>query len=450
MLQAPAYAFPDAGRPHIHLVLATHPPRVLTIWVGDLYHTLAVDFSTEDDGTVYVETGDIPAMWLRDSSAQAMPYVRFAPVFESHELSPLIRGVIERNSKNVLTDPYANAFTQDYKVWEEKWEVDSLSYPVGLAWSYWNVTRDRGMFTLRLHWALAHILATYECEQRHLTCSRYTSRYLVNGGHGPYYAKTWMIWSAFRPSDEPVRYPYNIPQQMFAAVALQELADLAEIGYRDEGLAARARLLSIQVRASIERYGEVYDFRHGWMYAYEVDGYGNSELMDDANLPNLISASLYAYTSPDDVLYEDTRDFSLSTDNPFYYRGAYAAGLGSSHTPTGWVWPLGMIVRALTADSWDEVALSLAQLRASGGSEAVFHESLDPDRPWRFTRSAFGWPNATYAELLFRSAAGIPAVDPPLDPFVWPAKTPQMPGQIERWNNAGIMTAELQRLLSSF
>ena len=433
--------------PTIHLVLGTHPPRTLQIDVAKLFHTLTVDFFSQDDGTVYVQTGDIPAMWLRDSSAQTLPYVRFAPLFPN--LAPRIRGVIERNAKNVLTDPYANAFTSGYVSWEDKWEVDSLAYPVTLAWTYWQTTGDRAIFTRHFHWAMAHTVSTYECEQHHLRCSRYRSRMLRNGGEGAYYARTGMIWGAFRPSDDPVRYPYNIPQQMFAAVALEELATLVEAGYHDEGLAYRARVLGAALRAAIERYGVVYDFRYGWMYAYEVDGYGNSELMDDANVPNLISIPTFGFESGDDALYRTTRAFALSTDNPFFYRGAYAVGLGSSHTPTGWVWPLGMMARALTAGSWGEVEQMLTQLRASGGAEALFHESLDPDRPWRFTRTEFGWANASYAELLFRSIAGFPPEDPLARSFSPPAKTPQMPDIVARWENAGIMLTTFQRISGS-
>jgi len=448
-LLAPLRAFAAVNPvPTIHLILGTHPPRTLQVDVAKLFHTLVVDFFPQDDGTVYVQTGDIPAMWLRDSSAQTLPYVRFVPMFP--DLEPLVRGVIERNAKNVLTDPYANAFTSGYVSWEDKWEVDSLSYPVTLAWTYWQATHDRAMFTRRLHWALAHIVSTYECEQHHASCSHYRSRMLPNGGEGAYYAQTNMIWGAFRPSDDPVRYPFNIPQQMFAAVALEELAALADAGYRDAALSDRARMLAAELRAAIERYGVVYDFRYGWIYAYEVDGYGNHELMDDANIPNLISIPIFGFESSDNALYQSSRDFALSTDDPYFYRGAYAVGLGSSHTPTGWVWPLGMMARALRAQSWGEVEQMLAQLRASGGAEALFHESLDPNRPWRFTRTEFGWANALYAELMFRSIAGFaPQALPPraLSP---PSKTPQMPDVVARWQNAGIMLRTFQRILSSF
>jgi meiotically up-regulated gene 157 (Mug157) protein len=203
------------------------------------------------------------------------------------------------------------------------------------------------------------------------------------------------------------------------------------------------------VREGIDRYGVVYDFRYGWLWAYEADGYGNYVLMDDANLPNLISATFFNFTWPDDPLYRDTREFSLSTDDPYFYRGAYAVGLGSSHTPTGWVWPLGMTTRALTARTWGEVAQTLAQLRATGGSEAIYHESLDPDHPWRFTRTEFGWANALYAELVFRSVAGYAALDPPSPWYASPLRTPQLPDPVQRWRNAATIMATGQQIFAS-
>ena len=371
-----------------------------------LFHTIYSDFTLEDDGTEYVQTGDIPAMWLRDSSAQALPYVRFTEAIPA--LRPIVRDVIERDARNILTAPRANAFTSGYKVWEEKWEPDSLAYPVTLLWAYWNQTHDRTVFTPHLKWALEHVVSVYECERQHASCSPYRSRYLPNRGYGAAFSPTGMIWGAFRPSDDAVRYPFNIPQNMLAVVALEELAQLAAEGCGDRHLSAAAAQLAVTVRAGIERYGKVYDFRYGWMYAYEVDGLGDAELMDDANVPDLLSLSYFEYVSPFDPIYENTRRFSLSRDDPSYFSGRYAAGLGSPHTPTGWVWPLGMIAQALTSVDPQETAALLKTIVDTAGAEDVMHESFDPNDPSRFTRSEFGWANAMYAELLFRSVADLP------------------------------------------
>jgi meiotically up-regulated gene 157 (Mug157) protein len=389
----------------IAITLPGTDPGILRVDADTLFHTVNSDFFLQDDGTMYVQTGDIPAMWLRDSSAQTLPYVRFTddiPAFR-----PIVRAVIDRNARNVLTEPHANAFTAGYKIWEEKWEPDSLAYPVTLIYSYWQQTHDRSIFTPRVRWALEHTLATYECEVHHDPCSDYRSRFLPNQGRGADYSETGMVWGAFRPSDDRVKYPFNVPQNMLVAVALDEMAEIAIDGFGDQHMALGAAQLGASVRAGVERYGTVYDFRYGWMYAYEVDGRGGFELMDDANVPDLVAAPLWEYVSPDDPIYQNTRRFALSNDDPFYYRGRYASGLGSPHTPTGWVWPLGMTGQALTSQSSAEVADLIRSIAATGSSDGLIHESFDPDDPSRFTRSEFGWANAAYAELLFRSVAGI-------------------------------------------
>jgi meiotically up-regulated gene 157 (Mug157) protein len=414
-----------------------------------LFHTESNDFFAEPDGTIYVQTGDIPAMWLRDSSAQSKPYVRFAQAFP--KLKPLARAVIERNAKNVLIDPYANAFTAGYKVWEEKWEVDSLAYPVTLAYTYWRRTGDRAMFSPRLHWAFERTLQTYQCEQHHARCSHYTTRFLPNGGQGAACAETGMIWSAFRPSDDPVRYCYNIPQEMFVVVALHELAEMATPVFGDSKLAAGASRLADEINAGIERHGTVLFPGLGEVYAYEVDGYGRFILMDDANLPNLLAATYYGYSAANDPIYLRTRRFVLSSANPYFYNGKYATGLGSPHTPTGWVWPLGLIARGLTAQTPFEAARVVSDIAHSDLTDGLIHESFDPNDPSRFTRAEFGWGNALYAELIFRSCAGF---DPdPLPAPVQPsfggdiARTPVIVEPPEIWLNAENVYDEARSLL---
>ncbi|MBC5807599.1 MAG: metal-independent alpha-mannosidase [Candidatus Eremiobacter antarcticus] len=434
----------------IGLTLPGARPRTIELDAPTLFHTLTSDFFLQDDGTIFVQTGDIPAMWLRDSSAQALPYTRFISAYP--QLEPVMRGVIARDTKNILISAYANAFTAAYKIWEEKWEVDSLAYPALLIWTYWQYTGDRSIFTTRLRWAFLHIVSTYECEQRHRTCSRYRSRFLQNDGSGASYADTGMIWGAFRPSDDPVRYPFNIPQQMFAARSLDYLASLSEIGYNDDGLAFRARELAAAIRMGVDQFAQVYDFRFGWLYAYEVDGAGNAQLMDDANLPNLLAAPYLRTVASRDALYIASRRFSLSNANPYYYRGRYAAGLGSPHTPTGWIWPLGIISAAITSRTSGEVGEALAQLRAVDGSKGLFYESVDPDRPWHFTRGEFGWANALYAELIFRSVARLPAnaTQPGGLPDVLgrDSRTPAITSDIESWRAAATIYTALTRILS--
>ncbi|HUY10875.1 MAG TPA: glycoside hydrolase family 125 protein, partial [Candidatus Dormibacteraeota bacterium] len=346
-------------------------------------------------------------MWLRDSSAQTIPYLRFQRSF------PILRGrfagVIERDAHNINVDPYANAFKADYRIWENKWEIDSLAWPVVLASVDWRTTADRSIFTPTLHAALREIVKVYACEERHWSCSTYRwPRRLPT--HDLYNPNTGMIWGAFRPSDDAVEYRFNIPQNMFAVVALLALAQLARDGYADATLAQSAEALAARVQIGVERFGKFYNARRRvWMYAYETDGYGRYNLMDDANIPNLTTMPYIGWCSAFDPVYLNTRAFTLSSDNPWYFSGPYAAGLGSPHTPYGFVWPLGIIGRALTATSSLEVSTSVTTLAETDSEVGLIHESFYPGGYWRFTRAEFGWANALYAELIFRSVAGFPA-----------------------------------------
>jgi len=431
------------------LVVPMTGRRTRAIETAQLFHTLLRDFFLEDDATTYVQTGDIPAMWLRDSSAQTIPYIRYQAVY------PVLRarfaGVIERNARNVLTDPYANALDADYHVWERKWEVDSPAWTVILAWVYWRATRDRTVFTPDLHRALQTIVAAYACEQRHRTCSHYVYPYHVYTNEA-YSAGTGLIWGAFRPSDDPVQYRFNIPQNAMAVVALRDIEPLALDGYGDTGLASRARALGASVQVGVERYGRYFDTRrHAWMYAYETDGYGRYNLMDDANIPNLTTLPYIDWCSAFDPTYLATRKFTLSMDNPFFFSGRYAQGLGSPHTPYGYVWPLGIIGRALTSTSSSEVADAITTLAETDGESGLIHESFYPDGYWRYTRPEFGWANALGAELFFRSLAGDSATqfawNGPIEPFEARSRTPTLVPMLVQIENAAELNATLGRLL---
>ncbi|HVA32865.1 MAG TPA: glycoside hydrolase family 125 protein [Candidatus Baltobacteraceae bacterium] len=431
------------------LVVPLTGKRVRNLQTEQLFHTLFTDFFLEDDDTTYVQTGDIPAMWLRDSSAQTIPYVRYQAAY------PILRsrfdGVIQRDARNILTDVYANAFQADYHVWERKWEVDSLAWPVVLAWVYWHVTRDRTMFTPDLHVALRQIVFTYTCEEHHRRCNRYHYPYRVNSSDR-YNDDTGMIWGAFRPSDDPVQYRFNVPQNAFAVVALRDIAFLARIGYGDGRLAADARALGDRVQTGIAQYGRFYDPARGvWMYAYETDGLGDFALMDDANIPNLTTLPYIDWCSAFDPTYLNTRAFTLSMDNPYFFSGRYAQGLGSPHTPYGYVWPLGIIGRALTATSSREVSEAITTLAETDSETGLIHESFYADGYWRYTRADFGWANALGAELLFRSLAGDTAtqfaVRGPILPFEVRTQTPTLVPPTTQLENAAKLSLTLGRLL---
>ncbi len=355
------------------------------------------------DGTAYVVTGDIPAEWLRDASAQVRPYLYFAK--DDPNVRQLLRGIIERMAKYIQIDPYANAFTLDYRVFEEKFELDSLSYPVTLAWSYWKTTGDTSIFNQDFSKELDAILATMQREQNHPRDSRYTHREIFNGSGRPV-GYTGMIWTGFRPSDDACFYNFLIPSEMFAVVALGDMAEIERSVYHNVVKSSEAIALRDEVQRGIQTYGLVLVPKYGYVYAYEVDGLGHAILTDDANIPSLLSAPYLGYTAPSDQYYLNTRSFLLSQDNPSFYQGRVARGIGSFHTPDNWVWPLALVMQGLTATSGAEKEDVLNELLASDPGDHLLHESFDVDDPSRFTRQVFGWPNALFSEFVITQFEG--------------------------------------------
>jgi uncharacterized protein len=356
------------------------------------------------DGTAYIKTGDIPAEWLRDASAQARPYLFFAK--DDPDTRQLLRAIITRMVKYIQVDPYANAFTLDYRVWEEKFELDSLAYPITLSWSYWKTTGDASIFTPDFQKALDATLATMQREQDHPRDSRYTHKELTNDGKGRPVGYTGMIWTGFRPSDDACYYNFLIPSEMFAVVALGDMAEIERSVYHNVVKANEAQSLRDEVQRGIQTYGLVLVPKYGYIYAYEVDGLGHAILTDDANIPSLLSAPYIGYTTPNDRYYENTRKFLLSADNPSFYQGQVARGIGSFHTPDHWIWPLALIVEGLTATTDNEKQDVLTQLLASDPGDHLLHESFDPDDPRRYTREDFGWPNALFSEFVMTQLQG--------------------------------------------
>ena len=357
------------------------------------------------DDTAYVKTGDIPAEWLRDASAQSRPYLYFAK--DDPDVRRLLAAIIARMAKYLQIDPYANAYTLDYRVWEQKFELDSLAYPTALAWSYWKTTGDTSIFTPDFSKMLDTVLATMQREQDHPRNSSYHHAELPNNGAGRPVGYTGMIWTGFRPSDDACYYNFLIPSEMFAVVALGDMAEIERDVYHNVVKAREAKALRDEVQRGIQTYGLVLVPKYGYIYAYEVDGLGHAILTDDANIPSLLSAPYIGYTTDNDRYYDNTRRFLLSQDNPSFYQGHLARGIGSYHTPDHWVWPLALIVQGLTTTSATEKQDVLAQLLASDPGDHLLHESFNPNDPHQYTRQDFGWPNALFSEFVMTQFEGI-------------------------------------------
>lgn len=395
-----------------------HEERLAPMVRQCFLNTMETTVKQMEDGSYFVITGDIPAMWLRDSAAQVKPYVRFAK--EDAELQKILEGVIEKQAQLVCIDPYANAFNASADgmghhddtrlndhVWERKYEVDSLCAPLYLGYEYWKATGKTAFFTQTYREMIQNIIRVFRTEQDHEKSEYYFRRYgcpktdtLPNGGKGRPVNVTGMTWSGFRPSDDCCKFGYLIPANMMAVKALEFAGEICRECFQDETSAAECEGLAEEIRDGIADYGTVEHPKYGKIYAYETDGYGNYNLMDDANSPSLLAMPYLGYCGKEDPLYQNTRKFILSSDNPYYFEGSAAKGMGSPHTPAGYVWHIGIVMQALTSSDRKEILACLDMLAKTHAGTYFMHEAFHPDRPDEYTRPWFAWANTLFAQLL--------------------------------------------------
>lgn len=384
-----------------------------------------VDFEYIDGKPdTYVITGDIDAMWLRDSTAQVWPYV---PLIEKdNKLKELIKGVIQRQVKCIILDPYANAFYKDLKkesywkndltvmkpgIHERKWEIDSLCYPVRLAYGYWKQTGDESIFTTEWKQAMELIIRTFKEQQRYNDQGPYTFQRTTSwatdgvplGGYGYPVRPNGLICSIFRPSDDCTIYPYLIPSNYFAVEILGYLSEIFSLPSVNEvKMANESHELKLVVKKALNRYAVLDHPDFGMIIPYEINGYGSFNFMDDANVPSLLSLPYLNCMNSDDQLYLNTRKYVLSENNPFYFKGTAAEGIGSPHTSTGNIWPISIIMRGLTSNDKTEVRQCISTLLKTHDRTGFMHESFNQDDPAKFTRKWFAWANTLFGEFIIK------------------------------------------------
>jgi len=370
----------------------------------------------------FVITGDIPAMWLRDSTAQVWPYLPLAK--DDRKLQTMLAGVIHRQARCILLDPYANAFNEgptgsgwqtdltDMKpgLHERKWEIDSLCYPVRLSYGYWKTTGDASVFDTRWRDAMALVVKTFREQQRIKDRGPYhfqrrTEEWydtLPFKGYGNPTRPVGLIHSGFRPSDDACIYPFLVPSNLFAVTVLRQLTEILVAEPNLRALARDCQDLASQIEGALREYAIVNHRIYGRIYAFEVDGYGNVLCMDDANVPSLLSLPYLGCCKATDPLYESTRAFVLSKANPYYFSGSAGEGVGGPHVGMDMIWPLGITMRALTSRDDHEISRCLRLLKETHAGTGFMHESFHKDDPKRFTRKWFAWANTLFGEMIVK------------------------------------------------
>lgn len=378
----------------------------------------------------FIVTGDIDAMWLRDSSAQVWPYLPLAR--RDKALQRLYRGLIHRQARCIAIDPYANAFLPDPRsrsalgwalhddtemrpgVAERKWEVDSLCWPIRLAHGYWRASGDTAPFDDDWRAAMHSVLATFHTQQRRHDRGPYHFQRLSEvdsenpplSGYGNPTRPVGLIHSMFRPSDDACLYPLSVPSNFFAVTSLRQLARMSDTIHHDRRFATDCRALADEVEQALHRYGRLNGNDDVW--AYEVDGFGNQVFMDDANSPSLSSLAYLGACTVDDPRYRRTRALAWSDRNPYFFDGTAAQGIGGPHQGLRMIWPMSITMRALTSDSDAEIGQCLRWLKTTHAGTGFMHEAFDQDDPAKYTRSWFAWANSLFGELIVTLAAQRP------------------------------------------
>lgn len=407
--------------------LLKHSPYLAWMFENCFPNTLdtTVHYTEDSDGTpdTFVYTGDIHAMWGRDSGAQVWPYLQFAN--KDKNLKKMIKGVILRQFHNISFDPYANAFNRypdpnggwmkddcgmKPELHERKYEIDSLCYPLRLAYQYWKVTGDASIFDDLWIDVCQKVLKTFKEQQRKngrgpYKFLRVTDRQLDtvnNGGWGAPVKPVGLIASVFRPSDDATTLLFLVPSNFMAVTTLKKMADVLTTVNHQPALAKECDDLANEVHNALMKYAIYNHPKYGKIYAYEVDGFGNQLLMDDANVPSLLAMPYLGDVSLDDPIYQNTRRFVWSDDNPYFFKGKAGEGIGGPHIGYDMAWPMSIMMKAFTSTDDKEIKDCIQMLMDTDADTGMIHESFNVNNASDYTRPWFAWQNTLFGELILK------------------------------------------------
>jgi len=287
-----------------------------------------------------------------------------------------------------------------------------------LAHGYWRQTADTFPFDAMWRDSIRLSIATLDEQRRLHGNGPYQFRRpadalappSLNDDPGLPSHKSGLIHSAFRPSDDPCALPFHIPSNLFAVRALADIADVAEEAAQDAELAGLALAFSAEVATAVERHG-IMQLEDGTrVYAYETDGQDNALFLDDANIPSLSSLAYLGACHGDEPVFASSARRAWSEKNPYFFSGNAATGIGSPHTGKHRIWPMSLLVHALTSDDPVTIRSDLQTLAGAGARTGFMHEAFDADDSNLYTRPWFGWANSLFAELIIKVEQSWPAI----------------------------------------
>jgi meiotically up-regulated gene 157 (Mug157) protein len=384
----------------------------------------------------FIVTGDISAEWLRDSTNQLAQYQRLAK--KDSAIETLLLGAINTQAEYVIASPYCNAFqppppskikTSDNgqgdsvhpayepsQVFECKYEIDSLAHFLSLANQFHNHTGSTAFITKRWLQAVNSLVevideqskSTFDPKTGSFTLQEYRFQRQTNtgtetlnlaGNGNPLNYGTGLVRSAFRPSDDATILGFFIPGNAMLAVELKRTAEILQKASK-ASLAQELRSRGERIEKGVWEHGVVSHRKFGSVFAFEVDGYGSSILMDDANLPSLLALPLLGFLNSDDRTYQNTRKMILSKEgNPYFITGSEFEGIGGPHIGFMNAWPMSLLVQAMTSDDDAEIKGLLTAVKQASPL-GLIHESVNVEEIRDYTRSWFAWANSVYAQTI--------------------------------------------------
>ncbi|KAF7596733.1 hypothetical protein BBP40_000161 [Aspergillus hancockii] len=388
----------------------------------------------------FVVTGDINAEWLRDSTNQLSGYQVLAK--KDKKLHTLILGAINTQAEFVIQSPYCNAFQppppsgiqptnngQDDKVhpayepsvvFECKYELDSLAHFLALGTEFYESTGSVEFLTDRWYLALDTLLKVLDAQSQptfddkdqyvknqytfQRTTTLGTETLNLAGVGNPLNRGTGLIRSAFRPSDDAAILGFFIPPNAMMAVQLKKTAEVLRKTGEKSDLAQQLQQRGEDLDKAVREHGIVNHAKYGDVFAFEVDGYGSRILMDDANVPSLLSLPYLGYIDQKDIVYQNTRKMILDKNgNPYYLTGSAFHGIGGPHIGLENAWPMALLIQAMTSDSDAEITECINLVRNSSLLGLV-HESINVNNIKQYTRPWFAWANSVFAQTILKVA----------------------------------------------
>ncbi|KAI2466186.1 glycoside hydrolase family 125 protein [Annulohypoxylon bovei var. microspora] len=404
--------------------------------------------NNSEEELAFVITGDIDAMWIRDSANQIAPYKSVLKSATS-DIASVFRGVINLQARYLIISPYCNAFqpppesqiitepnggtysvTPSYDrnvVFTCNFELDDFGGFLQLSHDYYTATGDLDFFG-KFQWisAVQSILAasedmrkpTYDSDGKwvppvysfqSLTMSG--SGTLGNNGMGSPVNDTGLVRSPFRPSDDAAMFDFNIPANMMLSRYLESTSQIMErLPNAPKSLAREMKDMAAEIREAINQWGIVRAPNGQKIFAYEVDGFGGQNLMDDANIPSLLSAPFLGYVNKSDPLYQNTRAFVISRSNPWWCTGPYINAIGSPHIRPGAAWPMSSIMQVMTSDNDSEILTAITEVLRTTDGYGLIHESVDSFDSSNWTRQWFTWANGLFGQMIMDLAERKPHI----------------------------------------